>query len=228
MLDARTADERSRRFRTEVQQSTTTSADAGSNNRAAAAARSSWPTRRRSGSADGHRVVSSWHSGARRYVAAKHRVEVAVSVFPIPPLSATNQALLPKSGAFECSLLGQVVDIGVSLDAVDRSVREEQLRKRSLSRTPDAASASARSNPDPDHRTPRRLGRPPMHVVPGHIAGHHAVVIEYYETASVVKTGRADTRTLSPRTKVVELAVAAGQECKITRSLGPQHDGHSP
>jgi hypothetical protein len=49
-----------------------------------------------------------------------------------------------------------------------------------------------------------------MHVMPGNIAGQHAVVIEYYETASVVKTGRADARTLSLRTKVIELAVAAG------------------
>jgi hypothetical protein len=170
---------------------------------------------------------ASWYAGACRYVAAEHGVEVAVSVCPIPPLSTTDQALLPKSRAFECALLGKVFDIRVSLDAVDRSVREEQLGKLSLSCTSDTASPSGRPNPNPDHRTPRRLGRPPVHVVPGHIAGQHSVFIEDYQTTSVVKTGRAHTRSLCPRTKIIELAVAARQERKINRLLGSQHDGHS-
>jgi hypothetical protein len=52
-----------------------------------------------------------------------------------------NHALAPKPRAFERALLGEVVDVGVSLDATDRCVREEQLAKLSLSRAPAAAGA---------------------------------------------------------------------------------------
>ncbi len=114
----------------------------------------------------------------------------------------------------------------MSLDAIDRRVREEELRKFPLSGLADTSSAGDRPKPDSDHRTSRGFIRSPLNPMPGNIAGQTAVFVEHSQAACVVKSGRTHSRALAPRTELIERTLAANEECEIARLFWPQNHGH--
>jgi hypothetical protein len=84
------------------------------------------------------RLVLRRVNDVRRRVVAQPRLHVAVSPLAADEASPSREAFPGETSSFECPLLGDVVDFGAGVEAVDGCRREQVVRQEVLRSAADA------------------------------------------------------------------------------------------